>query len=248
MHFVTHEEAETGSCRWARSLIASSTWGRRGWTRFVAFLRSDREALASCLDFEFRAHNLLVTFHPVTLAGDLGMEQLEELMQALDGLGEKFGILITGPNADAAGRAVMKRLMEFAASHAHAKVYTSLGQQLYYSAITQVDAVVGNSSSGLYEVPSFHKPTVDIGERQRGRVAAASVIHANPRRCRSRRPSSRRRRWTVRNRNPYGDGESVERIMAVLRRPTDGQSCYKSGLTGRRRHDLALLLLSLRRE
>ena len=222
MHFVTHEEAANRILQMGEEPDRIFNVGSTGLDALRCFPPLDREALASRLDFEFRAHNLLVTFHPVTLAGDLGMEQLEELMQALDGLGEKFGILITGPNADAAGRAVMKRLMEFAASHAHAKVYTSLGQQLYYSAITQVDAVVGNSSSGLYEVPSFHKPTVDIGERQRGRVAAASVIHCEPKAVSIAAAIEQALTMdcagTV---NPYGDGESVKRIMAVLRRAPD---------------------------
>lgn len=180
----------------------------------------NREALERKLDFTFRAKNLLVTFHPVTLASDLGLHEFEELIKALESLGNEFGIIFTGSNADPSGRELTARLKAFVASHPNSRAYTSLGQQLYYSAISQVDVVVGNSSSGLYEVPSFKKPTVNIGVRQRGREAADSVIHCVARSdeiaAAVREALQKDCSGTV---NPYGDGHAVERMMMILRQP-----------------------------
>ena len=222
MHFVTHEVAARRVRQMGEDPDYVFNVGSTGLDARRFFPQLDRETLARRLDFEFRAHNLLVTFHPVTLAGDLGLNQLEELLRALDSLGDEYAIMFTGANADAAGSTVMKRLLEFAETRARARVYTSLGQQLYYSAIAQVDAVVGNSSSGLYEVPSFHKPTVDIGERQLGRVAAASVIHCEPKADEIAAAIGRALTMDCSAAvNPYGDGESVKRITSVLRLAVD---------------------------
>jgi GDP/UDP-N,N'-diacetylbacillosamine 2-epimerase (hydrolysing) len=139
----------------------------------------DRDALETSLEFKFGKRNLLVTFHPVTLAQDGGAGQMEELLAALDTLQDTH-LIITLPNADTGGRELIRMVKTFVAEHPHAKAFTSLGQQSYLSCIAQVDAVVGNSSSGLSEAPSFKKASVNIGERQRGRLKAASVIDCVP--------------------------------------------------------------------
>jgi len=219
IHFVTHGEAVQRVVQMGEDSARVFNVGTPGLDAIRTFPVLHREALQSRLSFSFRAQNLLVTFHPVTLAPDLGVGQFEELSTALDRLGDQFGILFTRPNADPAGRALSARLDAFVERHPNSRDYTSLGQQLYYSVLAQVDAVVGNSSSGLYEAPSFHKPTVDIGERQRGRLAADSVIHCEPEAdaivAAIDRAITMDCSATL---NPYGDGHSVERIMAVLRR------------------------------
>jgi UDP-N-acetylglucosamine 2-epimerase len=98
-----------------------------------------------------------------------------------------------------------------------ARVYTSLGSLRYLSLMAQVDAVVGNSSSGLYEAPSFGIPTVDIGDRQRGRLAAASVLHCSPERGAIRQALARALALDCSDVvNPYGDAKTAPRIVRLL--------------------------------
>lgn len=161
--------------------------------------------------------NLLVTFHPVTLADD-SLAELEELLAALASLRERAAILITGSNADPQGRHVDARLQEFVAEYRAARFTPALGHKLYYSALTHMDAIVGNSSSGLYEAPTFGVSTVNIGDRQKGRLRAASVIDCAPERGAIRSAldaALTRSRWPVVN--PYGDGHAAEQIVRILR-------------------------------
>lgn len=179
----------------------------------------DRPALEAALGAELGARNLLVTFHPVTLAMGNGIEQFTELLAALDSLDTNTTLWFTRPNADTGGRALSSALdawVEQRRSRAH--VYPSLGQLRYLSLMAQVDAVVGNSSSGLYEAPSFGVATVDIGERQRGRLAAASVLHCAPERHAIAETIARAITLDCSAVvNPYGDGRSARRIVDLLR-------------------------------
>jgi UDP-hydrolysing UDP-N-acetyl-D-glucosamine 2-epimerase len=137
--------------------------------------RVSRTELMDALQFQFQDHNILVTYHPETLDIRDAETSVAEVLRALETFPE-YGLLITMPNADASGRAVAKALQEFAAKHRHrAKLLPNLGE-LYFSAIQEVDFVLGNSSSGIIEVPFFKKPTVNIGDRQKGRLRADSVI------------------------------------------------------------------------
>lgn len=179
---------------------------------------SDRATLQRELDCTFLARNILVTFHPVTLELNETERGFGELLGALDGLGNNVGIFFTRPNADAGGRQISRMLDAWSAGRENVWVYTSLGQQRYLSLMSLVDAVVGNSSSGLYEAPSLRKPTVDIGDRQRGRLAAASVI-----RCAADREAIAESIQAAfqldcsRVENPYGHGDSAARIVRALK-------------------------------
>ena len=131
----------------------------------------DRATLEASLDFKLGYKNLLITFHPVTLETATAASQMEELLAALAEL-KDTQLIFTLPNADTDGRALIKMVEQFVVQHPNARAYTSLGQLRYLSCIAQVDGVVGNSSSGLAEVPSFKKGTINIGDRQRGRFGA----------------------------------------------------------------------------
>ena len=179
----------------------------------------DRQALEAALGAPLGERNLLVTFHPVTLATSNGIEQFTELLAALDYLDPGTTLWFTRPNADTGGRAIASALAAWAAQRpGHVHVYASLGQLRYLSLMAFVDAVVGNSSSGLYDAPSFGVATVDIGGRQRGRLAAASVLHCAPER---RAIAEAIKRGIALDCsavvNPYGDGHSAERIVTLLR-------------------------------
>lgn len=139
----------------------------------------DRGALEASLDFKLGPRNLLITFHPVTLETAIAASQMEELLAALADM-EDTHLIFTLPNADTDGRAMIKMVEQFVVQHPNARAYTSLGQLRYLSCVAQVDGVVGNSSSGLTEVPSFNKGTINIGDRQRGRLQAASIINCDP--------------------------------------------------------------------
>lgn len=137
-----------------------------------------KEELEASLGFRFGTKNLLVTFHPETLAHISPQEQFEELLCALDSF-EDTHIIFTKANADAGGIRINEMIEQYVQSHNDkAIVFASLGQLRYFSTIKYVDAVVGNSSSGILEVPSFHKPTINIGERQKGRIMAQSIVNA----------------------------------------------------------------------
>jgi UDP-hydrolysing UDP-N-acetyl-D-glucosamine 2-epimerase len=178
-----------------------------------------RQALEAALGARLGARNLLVTFHPVTLTAGNGSDQFTELLAALDAVGPDMTLWFTRPNADTGGRAIASMLDAWVAQRpGWAHVYASLGQLRYLSLMAQADAVVGNSSSGLYEAPSFGVATVDIGERQRGRLAAPSVLHCAAER--SAIAETIKRAVTLDCNgvvNPYGDGDSARRIVDILR-------------------------------
>lgn len=135
-----------------------------------------RQELEQALDFKLGSPTFLVTFHPVTLSATPPALALEELFAALDRFPEAR-IIMTKPNADTNGREIAGMLDDYAArSGGRVAVYTSLGQLRYLSALSQVDVVIGNSSSGILEAPMFKKATVNIGDRQKGRLRASSVI------------------------------------------------------------------------
>lgn len=180
----------------------------------------DREALQHALGCELLPRNLLVTFHPVTLEPATAADQMVELLAALEGL-DATGLIFTMPNADAHGRALFGQINHFVAEHPNAHVFTSLGQLRYLSTLQYVDGVIGNSSSGLTEVPSFWKGTINIGDRQRGRLKAASVIDCAPQRhaiaAAIETMYSEGFQTTLAGvRNPYGDGGASDRIVEVL--------------------------------
>lgn len=187
----------------------------------------DRKALEVSLDFKFAQKNLLITFHPVTLESSTAIEQMTELLAVLASLNDT-NLIFTLPNADTDGRALSQVVHQFVAMHANARAYTSLGQLRYLSCIAQVDGVVGNSSSGLTEVPSFRKGTINIGDRQRGRLQATSVIN-----CKSNRESiangleilysiefQSRLCQVI---SPYGEGGASEKVVNIIKNyPIEG--------------------------
>jgi GDP/UDP-N,N'-diacetylbacillosamine 2-epimerase (hydrolysing) len=182
----------------------------------------DRDTLEASLGFSFGERNLLITFHPVTLAQDGGIGQMDELLAALDSL-KNTHFIITFPNADVGGREMTRMVEQFVTEHPNAKAFTSLGQQRYLSCLAQVDAVVGNSSSGLTEAPSFMKATVNIGERQLGRLRAKSVIDCPPTRMDIKAaveklytPVFQTILQTVQN--PYGGGGASDLVVETLRK------------------------------
>lgn len=179
-----------------------------------------RDELQNALDFKLGARSLLITFHPVTLEDATCAAQMQELLAALASLSDTQ-LIFTMPNADTDGRELIEVINRFVAGRSNAKAFTSLGQLRYLSCMRWADAVVGNSSSGLIEAPSLGVPTLNIGDRQRGRLRAASVVDCPPERAAisaaiARLTTPEFRAWSRSVGNPYGDGGASERIVATL--------------------------------
>ncbi|UFJ40051.1 UDP-N-acetylglucosamine 2-epimerase [Brevibacillus humidisoli] len=136
----------------------------------------DREELESSIGFTLGKVNFLITYHPVTLSDRRPEESMNELLAALDEFPDAH-LIFTKPNSDTGGRIISKMIDDYVSRDSSRRVaFTSLGQLRYLSAVKHVDVVIGNSSSGIIEVPAFRKPTVNLGDRQRGRVRAPSII------------------------------------------------------------------------
>lgn len=134
--------------------------------------------LEKSIEFQLGEEYLLVTFHPVTLEPGEAVGQTRRLLKALEKFIDRYKILITMPNSDSEGDAIASEILIWAQTHPKdVKTVASLGRERYYAALAHASAVVGNSSSGLTEAPSFGIPTVNIGNRQKGRAFGSTVIH-----------------------------------------------------------------------
>ena len=221
LHFVAAEEYERRVVQLGEDPSRVFVVGGLGIDNIHKLALLARAELEEALDFKLGAKNLLITYHPVTLDGAESSHHMQALLEALDTLQDTH-LIFTMPNADSDGRALGEMVQDYAAKRPNARVYKSLGQLRYLSCMKHVDGVVGNSSSGLIEAPALGKGTVNIGDRQRGRLKAASVIDSAPNReaivaalQRLLTPAFQSEARAVRN--PYGDGGAAARIVGVLR-------------------------------
>ncbi|ASV06251.1 UDP-N-acetylglucosamine 2-epimerase [Leptospira interrogans] len=180
-----------------------------------------KEELESSLNIKLKRNNLLITFHPVTLEESTAKAQMVELLSSLETLSPETGLIFTMPNADTDGRIIFELVKEFTSSHSNAWHFTSLGQTRYLSCLQFVDAVVGNSSSGIIEAPSFKIGTINIGDRQKGRLKAKSIIDCEPKKIEiidafKRLYSSDFQKNLSTTVNPYGEGGASEKIVRIL--------------------------------
>jgi len=136
-----------------------------------------KKQLEDSLNFDLGNKFIIVTYHPVTLGSDFTTEdQFKNLLKALDKYSE-YKIIFTMPNSDTGGRIIIDLINNYVNNDPkRSVVYHSLGRTRYFSALKYTDAVVGNSSSGIIEAPAFGIPTLNIGDRQKGRITAPSVV------------------------------------------------------------------------
>lgn len=181
-----------------------------------------RAELSASLGFPLDKPFLLVTFHPVTLEAHSGEEQIQALLEALEAF-LSYKLIMTGSNADQGGSVIEARIQAFAAAQPDRVLRVqSLGQLRYLSAMRFCDAVVGNSSSGIIEAPAFKVPTVNIGDRQKGRVRAMSVIDCAPlsadiQRAIRRACSPEFRSALAEMTDPFDGGNTAANIVATLK-------------------------------
>ena len=221
LHFVAAEEYRQRVIQLGEQPERVFLVGGLGIDNIKRLQLFDRAELEGLIDFKFGTKNLLITFHPVTLETSTAEDQMAELLAALAEL-KDTQLIFTMPNADTDGRTLIKMVQQFVAQHPNARAYTSLGQLRYLSCIAQVDGVVGNSSSGLAEVPSLKKGTINIGDRQRGRLQAASVINCEP--IRHSIQVALKSLYSADFQvslsqvlNPYGEGGASKKIVASIK-------------------------------
>lgn len=151
-------------------------FGGIGLDNIVKLNLLGRKAFEQSIEFSLGVKNFLVTFHPVTLSKIGPTQAMENLFRALDEFPEAK-IIFTKPNSDTDGRIISEMIDNYVLQNSDKAIaFTSLGQLRYLSAIKHVDLVIGNSSSGIIEVPFMKKPTINIGDRQKGRIKAATII------------------------------------------------------------------------
>ncbi|WP_457644631.1 UDP-N-acetylglucosamine 2-epimerase [Persephonella sp.] len=181
-----------------------------------------KDQLEKKLGFKLWEKNLLITFHPETLSKISSAESFKILLEVLDQL-KNTKLIFTKSNADPEGRKINALIDEYVSRNPEKAVaFTSMGQLLYLSTMRYVDAVVGNSSSGIIEAPSFRIGTINIGNRQKGRVKADSVIDCDPdyesiKKAFEKLYSPEFKKILEKTKNPYGEGNASVKIKNILK-------------------------------
>ena len=177
----------------------------------------NRHELEERLSIKFRKYNFLITYHPATLEIENSLMEISNLLDALKTYGDQYCFIFTKSNADDGGRKINELITNHVSENKNNYLFDSLGQQIYYSLIRLSNGVIGNSSSGITEVPTFGKATINIGNRQKGRLAASSVINIE----------SKKEQITTaikdiimndfsKTVSPYGKGNTSKKIVEIL--------------------------------
>ena len=230
LHFTSTEEYRHRVIQLGEAPERVYTVGAMGTENIMSQQLMSKKDLEENLHFSLGDRYAVVTFHPVTLEIGSERKQAEALFHALDELEKADRLekkipmryIITKANADAGGRIVNEMIDQYAQAHKET-VFSidSLGMKRYLSALKYSSMVIGNSSSGLVEAPSFHIPTINIGDRQKGRLRAATVIDCEPN-CTSIKKamqyalSEKMQTKVVIAKNPYGDGFTSDKIVRVI--------------------------------
>lgn len=176
LHFTSCEEYRHRVIQMGEQPSRVFDVGSLGVENIKAVPLMTKEELEASLDFKIDTQTILVTYHPVTLGGNPAKD-IREFLDALD-LFKDLKVIFTMPNSDTGRDAIALAVENYVEKHSNrAKAYTSLGLRRYLSTLQFVKAAVGNSSSGIIEVPSFGIPTLNIGDRQKGRLASKSVVN-----------------------------------------------------------------------
>ena len=222
LHFTAAEEYRKRVVQLGESPDRVFNVGGLGIDNIRKLKLMSRQEFEDSINFKLGSNNLLITFHPVTLEHATAGDQFQNLLNALDELQDtKF--IFTKPNADTDGRLIIKMIDDYVSGNSHKAIaFVSLGQLRYLSALKFVDACVGNSSSGLSEAPTFKIGTINIGDRQRGRLKADSVIDCNSDKelilTAIRKLYSKKFQEKLKDaNNPYGEGGSSGKIKKIIK-------------------------------
>ena len=180
LHFTSTEEYRQRVIQMGESPSTVYYVGALGCDNIKHIPLMGREELEQSLSFPLDRNTILVTFHPVTMENNTAEEQFGELLVALDSFKE-LRVIFTMPNSDTNGRVIMQMIRSYVENNSSKAIwFTSLGMRCYLSVLQYIGGVVGNSSSGIIEVPSFHIPTINIGDRQEGRIMGTSILKCLP--------------------------------------------------------------------
>jgi UDP-N-acetylglucosamine 2-epimerase (non-hydrolysing) len=232
LHFVTNVASARRVAQLGESGDRIHNVGSPGLDRIVNLGPLEKSEILADLGLPADARYFLATCHPATLSQD-PQADCRAMLAALERFATHW-VILTGTNADPGGRTIDADVRAFAAAHPNAVYHETLGSRRYFSALKHADVVIGNSSSGLYEAPSFKVPTVNIGDRQKGRLRAYSVIDCPP------HPDAIYGAITQALQldcsavvNPYGDGQAASRIADVLEGLTDPSALVRKTFVDR---------------
>ncbi len=221
LHFTSTEEYRKRVIQLGENPNRVYTVGAIGIENALHEEKLSKEQLSESIGLDLSVPFGVVTFHPVTLESSME-EQCLEVLNAINKLDE-YQFIITGANADCGGNTINKMLQEFADRHKNVCFVMSLGLKRYLSALNCASFVLGNSSSGLIEAPSFGIPTINVGNRQKGRLKADSVIDCDTKaedivnavRVAMTEEFRTKAQNTV---NPYGDGHTSKKVVEIIKK------------------------------
>ncbi len=180
LHFTSTEEYRRRVIQLGESPDRVFNVGAIGIESIKELKLLDKQELEDSINFRFDKKTALVTFHPVTLENSTSKNQFQELLNALDKF-SNLKLIFTKANSDTDGRIINSMIDEYVKSNEYkATAFTSMGQLRYLSAMKYADLVIGNSSSGIVEAPSFKVVTINIGDRQKGRIQSDTIINCQP--------------------------------------------------------------------
>lgn len=222
LHFTSTEEYRQRAIQLGEAPNRVFNVGALGVDNIKKLNLLSKEEFEKSINFHLNKKNILVTFHPVTLENATSKIQFQELLNAIDAI-ENLNIIFTKANSDKDGRIINQMIDEYVNQNTHKSVaFTSLGQLRYLSALQYIDAVVGNSSSGILEAPSFKTATINIGDRQKGRIKASSIIDCSPQQNEILKTfqllySKEFKENLLKTVNPYEQNETSKKIIEIIK-------------------------------
>lgn len=221
LHFTSTEEYRKRVIQLGESPDRVRCVGATGIENVLNERLMDKAEFEKSINYRLNKPYAIVTFHPVTLEDNNSQEQIKALLDVCQ-LHKDMDFIFTKANADASGRIINIMIDEFVEKNDNAIAFTSLGKLRYLSALKYGTMVIGNSSSGLVEAPSFKIPTINIGDRQKGRLQAESVINCETTKDEIEKAIqialSEAFRDKIKNTaNPYGDGNTSLKVVETIK-------------------------------
>ena len=221
LHFTSTEEYRKRVIQLGESPERVYAVGEIGIENAINTKLLSLKELSKSLGIELSNNYAISTFHPVTLENNSSEKQIKAILKALS-KHKDMQFIFTKANADTNGRIINKILEDYCEKHENFYLFSSLGMLRYLSAIKHAKFVIGNSSSGLVEAPSYKIPTINIGDRQKGRLMASSVICCEPTQASIEKAvekalSPEFRKTAAKTLNPYGDGKTSKKIVKIIK-------------------------------
>ena len=222
LHFTSTQEYKNRVIQMGESPDTVHYVGALGCDNIRHIPLMSKTELEQSINFLLDRNTFLVTFHPVTMEDNTAEKQFGELLAALDSF-KDMRLIFTMPNSDTNGCIIAEMIKQYVENNNdRATWFTSLGAKRYLSALQYIGGTIGNSSSGIVEVPSFHIPTINIGDRQKGRIAASSVLHCLPEEKEIKEKLSLIQQPNylelLKNiQNPYSKPDTAENILKIIK-------------------------------